>query len=116
MTPFIKLKRALSVYFASTDSGLLELQHLAMCDMIKHAVEMDLVDFLRAIENHFNKFGPESWVHADLRKKAKATFEEDHTLFRSEAFLETLENPTVNRYMMKCVTELYEGRVSDMLR
>jgi uncharacterized protein YeeX (DUF496 family) len=116
ITPFMKLKRALSVYFASTDCGLLGLQHLAMGDMTKHAVEIDLIDFLRAVKNDFNKFGPISWVHACLYSKAKAAFEDDHTVFRSEAFLGNLENPTVNRYMMKCVTELYENRVSDMLR
>jgi hypothetical protein len=116
LTPFIKLKRALSVYFASTDCGLLGLQHLAMRDMTKHAVEMDLIDFLRAIKSDFNKFDPVSWVHACLHKKAKAAFEEDHTVFRSEAFLENLESPTVNQYMMKCVTELYENKVSDMLK
>ncbi|KAH5622338.1 hypothetical protein HBI68_247160 [Parastagonospora nodorum] len=116
ITPFMKLKRALLVYFASTDCGLLGLQHLAMSDMTKHAVEMDLIDFLRAIKNDFNKFGPVSWVHTCLHRKSKAAFEEDHTVFRSEAFLGNLENPTVNRYMMKCVTELYENRVSEMLR
>jgi hypothetical protein len=114
--PFTKFKRALSIYFASTDCGLLGLQHLAMCDMTKHAVEMDLIDFLRAIQNDFNKFGPVSWVHACLYKKAEAAFEKDHTVFRSEDFLGNLENSTVNRYMMRCVTELYEDRVSDMLK
>jgi hypothetical protein len=116
MTPFIKLKRALSVYFASTECDLLGLQQLAMCDMTKHAVELDLIDFLRAIKNDFSKFGPVSWMHVCLHKKAKAAFEEDQTVFRSEAFLENLDNPTVNQYMMKCVTELYEDKVSKMLK
>jgi hypothetical protein len=116
MTPFIKLKRALSVYFASIECDLLGLQQLAMCDATKHAVEIDLIDFLRAIKNDFSKFGPVSWVHVCLHKKAKAAFEEDQTVFRSEAFLENLDNPTVNQYMMKCVTELYEDKVSKMLK
>jgi hypothetical protein len=115
VTPFMKLKQALSVYFASTDCDLLGLQQLAMCDMTKHAVELDLIDFLRVVKDDFDKFDPISWVHTCLYKKAKAAFEEDHTVFRSEAFLENLENPTVNRYMMKCVTELYEDRVSNIL-
>jgi hypothetical protein len=116
MTSFIRLKRALSVYFASTECGLLGLQHLAMGDITKHAVEMDLIDFLRVIKSDFDKFDPVSWVHACLHRKAKAAFEKDHTVFRSEAFLENLEDPAVNRYIMNCVTELYENKVSDMLR
>jgi hypothetical protein len=81
-----------------------------------HAVEMDLIQFLRAIKDDFNKLGPECWVHEYLHKEAKAAFEEDHTVFRSEDFLKNLENSDVNKYMMKCVTELYDDKVSDMLR
>jgi hypothetical protein len=46
MTSFIRLKRALSVYFASTEYSLLGLQHLAIGDITKNAVKMDLIDFL----------------------------------------------------------------------
>jgi hypothetical protein len=113
---FAKMKQALSVYFASTDCSLLGLQHLAMCEMKDNAVGMDFIQFIRALKDDLDRLDPGSWVLECLHKKAKAAFVEDYTVFKSEAFLENLEYPGVNKFMMKCVTKLYDNKVSDMLR
>jgi hypothetical protein len=113
---FAKMNQAISVYFASTDYGLPGLQHLTMCKMKDNAVGMDFIQFLRVLKDDLHRFDPGNWVLECLQQKAKAAFAEDHTVFKSEAFLENLEHPGVNRFMMKCVTELYDDKVSDLLR
>ncbi|KAH3911887.1 hypothetical protein HBI56_137880 [Parastagonospora nodorum] len=113
---FAKMKQALSVYFVSTDYGLPGLQRLTMCEMKEKAVEMNFIQFLRVLKDDIDRLDPGNWVLECLHQKAKAAFAEDHTVFKSEAFLENLEYPGVNRFMMKCVTELYDNMVSDLLR
>ncbi|KAH4359516.1 hypothetical protein HBH99_256390, partial [Parastagonospora nodorum] len=77
--------------------------------MKEKAVEMNFIQFLRVLKDDIDRLDPGNWVLECLHQKAKAAFAEDHTVFKSEAFLENLEYPGVNRFMMKCVTELYDN-------
>jgi hypothetical protein len=91
-TTSIKLKQALSVYLATVNHDIPGLNELAISEMESHASRLDLVGFIRAIGEDFQSLASESWVHGSLQQKAKAAFEEDHTVFTSEAFLDTLDN------------------------
>ncbi|KAL5115421.1 hypothetical protein ACEQ8H_006721 [Pleosporales sp. CAS-2024a] len=111
LTTSIKLRQALSVYLATIKYDIPNLNELAVSEMEKHASRLDLVEFLGAIGEGFQSLGTESWVHGYLAQKAKAAFEEDHTVFTSEAFLETLDNSKVSKFMMRCIAECYDNKI-----
>lgn len=110
----IRLKQALSVHLATINYGISCLNELAISEMRTHASRLNLVEFIRAIGEGFQSLGPESWVHEFLQQKAKAAFEENPTVFTSEAFLNTLDNSKVNKFMMRYVAECYDNKISNM--
>jgi hypothetical protein len=55
------------------------------------------------IKCDFKKLGSASWMHEYLHQRAKTAFEEDHAVFKSEAFLANLGSLKLNIFMMKCV-------------
>lgn len=59
---------------------------------------------------------PDGLMHGFLHKKTQEAFEHDHSSFRSEALLETLENVVLGKVVMKWVVEMYEEKVSRMVK
>ncbi|OAK95320.1 hypothetical protein IQ06DRAFT_231854, partial [Phaeosphaeriaceae sp. SRC1lsM3a] len=114
LTAVAKLKQAVAVYLATVHHDIPCLKELAISEMRTHASRLDLMEFILAIGEGFQRLGPESWVHGYLEQKAKAAFRENHTVFTSEAFLDTLDNTKVARFMMRCMAECYDNKISNM--
>jgi hypothetical protein len=109
------LKHALLVYIATTSHNLPDLQRLAVHTMEMHAERLDIFEILEAIQDDFTRLEPDSWVHGFLRKKAQAAFEADHSVFRNDAFLRTLDNVVLGKVLMRWVMEMYDEKVSRMI-
>ncbi|KAH7395036.1 hypothetical protein DE146DRAFT_737195 [Phaeosphaeria sp. MPI-PUGE-AT-0046c] len=114
LTISAKFKQALYVYLATINHGISSLNELAISEMRAHASRLDLVELIRAIGENFQSLGPESWVHEFLQQKAKAAFEENRTVFTSDAFLDALDNSKVNKLMMRCMATCYDDKISNM--
>jgi hypothetical protein len=112
----IGLKRALLVYIMTEKYDLLNnLQQLATREMEEHGLRLNLFEILEAIKEHFSKLDSKSWVHDYLFKQAKAAFEEDHTVFKTKAFMESADDADVNKFVIGCVINLYDNKMSHMI-
>lgn len=110
-----KLKAALLVYITTCDHNLPGLRLLATHEIQEHGSRLDLVDILDTIDCDFSKLCQESWVHGYLRQKAKMAFEQDHTVFTSEAILRNLNDTALLKFLMQCTSDLYNIRLSQIL-
>jgi hypothetical protein len=115
LTTRIKLKQAVSVYLATIEHDIPSLSELAISEMKAHASKLNFVETIQATKEGVQKLDSESWLHGYLQQKARIAFEEDKTVFTSEAFLESLDNAKVNKFLMKCVTESYDKKISNMV-
>jgi hypothetical protein len=106
-----KLKAALLVYIATNDHALPRLQHLATSEIEEHGSRLDLVEILDAIDGDFSKLCQDSWVHEYLRRKVKVAFEQDHTIFTKEAFLQNLSNTALIKFMARYIVDLYNTKL-----
>ncbi|KAF2193046.1 hypothetical protein K469DRAFT_693112 [Zopfia rhizophila CBS 207.26] len=112
----IEFKRAVLAYFAAKNYELLGLQRLAVYKIEHFGIEMNIFDIIEAINEDFSKLpGNTSWFHDYLRRKAKAAFQEDHTVFARNAFLDRISNVDLNKVLVKYVVELYTNKISRML-
>lgn len=112
---YTKLKAALLVYIATSKHDLVGLQQLAIHEIEEHGSNLDIFEILRTIDDDFSKLRPNSWVHDYLQQKAKVAFEQDHTVFTNEAFLQDLNNASLIKFMARCTVNLYNTRLSQML-
>lgn len=111
-TARIQFERALMVYLMTIAHDLSSLRHLAICEIEEHGAWINIFEVLEAIKDHFAKLSPDSWVHDYVRRKAKAEFERDHTIFNNDCFLEGLGDPALAKFMMGCVMDLYDDKIS----
>lgn len=112
----IGLKRALLVYIMTEKYDLPNnLQQLATREMEEHGSRLNVFETLEAFKDHFSKLDSKSWVHNYLSKKAKAAFEENHTVFKTKAFMESADDAGLNKFMMGCVIDLYDDKISHMI-
>ena len=107
-----KLRAALLVYIATNNHALPGLQHLATREIEEHGSGLDLVQVLNAIDGDFSKLCQDSWVHEYLRRKAKAAFEQDHTVFTDGALLQDLNNTALLKFLMQCALDLFHTKLS----
>ncbi|CAA9957335.1 hypothetical protein PTMSG1_00943 [Pyrenophora teres f. maculata] len=112
------LEKAILVYIMAKSYELPELVALVVGEIESLCAELDIFQMMASIEPNFTKLELESHeegpVHTVLRKKARATFEADHTAFESNEFLVHLSNADFRSFMLKCVMKLYSDKVSHM--
>jgi hypothetical protein len=84
--------------------------------MEEHALQLTIFEILDAVKVDFTRLEPDSWVHGFLRKKTQEAFEHDHSVFRNEALLETLDNVALGKVVMRWVVEMYDEKVSHMIK
>jgi hypothetical protein len=97
-------------------TSLEPLQNLAIREMEEHALQLTIFEILDAVKVDFTRLEPDSWVHGFLRKKTQEAFEHDHSVFRNEALLETLDNVALGKVVMRWVVEMYDEKVSHMIK
>jgi hypothetical protein len=97
-------------------TSLEPLQNLAIREMEEHALQLTIFEILDAVKTHFSGLEPDSWVHGFLRRKTQEAFEQDYSVFRNEALLETLDNVTLAKVVMTWVVEMYDDKVSRMIK
>jgi hypothetical protein len=114
--PDAGLKHALLVYIATTMPELSNLNHLATGQIQAYAENLNIFEILHAVKDDFARLEPDSWVHEFLRAKAVAAFEADHSVFRDEALLATLDSVVLGKVVMRWVVEMYDDKVSRMMK
>lgn len=80
-----KFKAALLVYIAANNHALPGLELLAASEIEEYGSRLDLIKILDAIDSDFSKLCKDSWVLKYLRRKAKAAFKQDCTVFTNKA-------------------------------
>jgi hypothetical protein len=109
------LKAALLVFIATISRGLPNLQQLATQEIEKHGSSLGLSELLDFIDDDFPRLDPDGWVHEYLRRKTKAAFDQDHTVFSDQTFLQNLRSALLIKFMAKCVVDLYSTKVARMI-
>ncbi|KAJ4984809.1 hypothetical protein SVAN01_09682 [Stagonosporopsis vannaccii] len=110
-----KLKAALLVFIATEQYELTGLQNLAMKEIGMQCLFLNIFEILSVIDVEFSRISPDSWVHRRLSSEANAAFTGDHTVFANEAFLQDLKNADLIKFMTRCVVDLYNTRLSQLL-
>jgi hypothetical protein len=116
-TPSANLKHALRVYIATINPQLSDLNFLAIYHIQIHAEHMSIFEILDAVKEDFTRLthlDSDGLVHTVLREKVEAAFEKDHTIFRNEALLSTVDNAVLGKLVMKWVTEIYDEKIKRM--
>jgi len=114
--PSVGFTQALLVYIATAEcSSLGGLEAAAVHEMEGHGSDLSIFEVLSATENHFSKLTKKSWVHDYLPKRAREAFEENHGIFKTEAFLESIGGAEFYRFMMTCAVDLYDDKISRMI-
>jgi hypothetical protein len=116
LMPGTGLKHALLVYIATTTPELSNLNHLATGQIQTYAENLNIFEILHAVKDDFARLEPDSWVHEFLRAKAAAAFETEHSVFRDEALLATLDSVVLGKVVMRWVVEMYDDKVSRMMK
>lgn len=106
-----RIQRALLVYFMASKYDLHALGQLAKQEIEIQAAELGICELIEAIKEHFVRLEPDSFVHEIVREKTKETCEDNDTLLKSDALLKSLDNATLNRFMMICVVDGYTNMV-----
>lgn len=109
------LRAALLVFIAMTGRGLPNLQQLATQEIEKHGSSLGLSELLVIIDDDFPRLDSDGWVHEYLHCKAKAAFDQDHTVFSDQTFLQNLRSAALIKFMAKCVVDLYSTKVARMI-
>jgi hypothetical protein len=110
-----RLKASLLVYIAANDHALPGLQLLAASEIEEHGSRLDLIEILDTIDSDFSKLCQNSWVHDYLRRKAKAAFEQDCTVFTNGALFRNIDNTAFLKFLMRYTFNLYNARLSHVL-
>jgi hypothetical protein len=118
-TPSLGLKHALSVYMAAMKAGPDSLHLLAIREFQAHAEKLNIFEIFDAIKADFKDLASlesDGWIHGFMRKKTQEAFEHDHRVFKNEALLKTLDNVTLAKVVMTWVIEMYDDKVSRMIK
>jgi hypothetical protein len=108
-------KRAILVLIALQSWHIPDLQHLTKQEIEKHAATLEVFEILDAVKDDFARINSQGWVYDFLREKAQAAFEKDHTIFKNEALLATLDNAVLGKLVMQWVVEMYDEKFKGML-
>jgi hypothetical protein len=95
------------------------LHSLAIHRFQVYAEDLSIFEIFDAIKADFmllTRVDPNGWVRDFLREKVQAAFEKDHSVFRNEALLETLDNVVLGKLLMKWVVEMYDEKVLRMIQ
>jgi hypothetical protein len=109
----IEFKRAVSAYFTGRTFQLHGLQRLAIETIENIGITMSTLDIFSAIDKEFPIFPDKTcWFYNYLKKRARATCEDDPTLFAKDAFLGPISNVDLIKILVQSVAELYSAMVS----
>lgn len=97
-------------------NGLNDLKALAIGEMDHLGSKLSICEVVGAIKQHFSKLKSPSWMHEYVRKRVDKAFAEDHTIFRSTTFLDAGGNADCDRFLMGCVMDSYDRRLSHMAK
>jgi hypothetical protein len=110
----VEFKRAVLAYFTAMTYELHGLQQLAMENVEHWGKEMTTLDIFDLVDQEFPDFLDKTgWLNDYLKKKVKATFEDECTSFTKGAILDRIGNVELIKMLAKCIVELYTTMVTD---
>lgn len=112
----VEFKRAFLAYAVAKTYELAGLQQLAMHKIEHHGAGMTIFDVIQALNEDFSTLqGRIDWFQHYLNEKVKVAFEEDYTIFANNDFFSRVSNEALNKFLVQCVMELYNNKISRML-
>ncbi|KAH4677974.1 hypothetical protein HBI68_196530 [Parastagonospora nodorum] len=111
----LKFEQALSTFVLASTYELQTLEILAKERIKMYGNRMALVEILDTARKEFSKLAW-SWFHEYLQARAEEQFDLDHTFFTSTAFVESIGEGTLYRFMMSHLLQIFSGKLTHTLQ
>ncbi|KAH3972841.1 hypothetical protein HBI56_185590 [Parastagonospora nodorum] len=111
----LKFEQALSTFVLASTYELQTLEILAKERIKMYGNRMTLVEILDTARKEFSKLAW-SWFHEYLQARAEEQFDLDHTFFTSTAFVESIGEGTLYRFMMSHLLQIFSGKLTHTLQ
>jgi hypothetical protein len=111
----IKFEQALSTFVLASTYELQTLEILAKEQIKMYGSRMTLVEILDTARKEFSKLAW-SWFHEYLQARAEEQFDLDYTFFTSTAFVESIGEGTLYRFMMSHLLQIFSRKLSHALQ
>jgi hypothetical protein len=110
-----KFKQALLTFVLASTYELDDLKRLAKKQIEIHGSHMALVEVLDSVRKEFSKTTC-SWFHEYLQARAEEQFDLDYTFFTSTAFVESMGEGTLYRFMTSHLLEIFSEKLTHTLQ
>jgi hypothetical protein len=111
----IKFKQALLTFILASTHELPDLERLAKKQIGILGSCMALVEVLNTAEKEFSKL-TWSWFHEYLQDRAKEQFDLNHTFFTSRAFIESIGEGTLHKFMTCHLLKTFSEKLTNTLQ
>jgi hypothetical protein len=111
----IKLKQALLTFVLASAYDLHDLKSLAKEQIEIYGSRMALVQILDTVKEEFSKM-TWCWFHEYLQARADEQFDLDFTIFKSKAFIESVGEGTLYRFMTSHLLERFSKELTHTLQ
>jgi hypothetical protein len=111
----IKFKEALLVFSLASTYELPDLEKLAKEQIKRYGNDMALVEVLDTAREEFSKM-TRGWFHEYLQFRAEEQFELDYAFFTSKAYIESVGEGTLHRFMTCHLLEIFSNKLTHTLQ
>jgi hypothetical protein len=112
---YTKFKQAFLTFVLASAYELHDLERLAKEQIKRHGSQMALVEVLETVRKEFSKIS-RCWFHEYLQARAKEEFDLDYTFCTSKAFIKSVGEGTLHRFMTSHLLEIFSDKLTDSLQ
>jgi hypothetical protein len=107
---------AVSTYLLAEAYTIPGLQQLAKDSIESLGRNMSIFAIMEAIRDGVSPLpSSKSWFYEYVKTKAKTAFDEDYTIFEKDAFLDSINDIALSKFLATYVRELYYNKLSELL-
>jgi hypothetical protein len=110
-----KFKEAFLTFVLASAYELHDLERLAKEQIKRHGSHMALYEVLETVRKEFSKIS-RCWFHEYLQARAKEEFDLDYTFCTSKAFVKSVGEGTLHRFMTSHLLEIFSEKLTDSLQ
>ncbi|KAK7177680.1 hypothetical protein PSPO01_16274 [Paraphaeosphaeria sporulosa] len=111
----IKFKQALLTFVLASAYELPDLEKLAKEQIERHGSHMAVVDVLDTVRKEFSKMA-RCWFHEYMQARTKEQFDLDFTFFTSKAFINSVGEGALHKFMACHLVELFSAKLTHILQ
>jgi hypothetical protein len=109
-------RTAVSTYLLAEAYTIPGLQQLAKDGIESLGTNMNIFAIMEAIGDGLSPLpNSKSWFYEYVKTKAKTAFDEDYTIFEKDAFLDSINDLSLSKFLATYVRELYYNKLSETL-